>query len=73
MLTSSQMVELLKRSEDGEGVMDILKSMGLDPFDETDWLKKYKLDAVTSAKDVQNVKKAEKEKEEKENATKNRT
>lgn len=53
MLTDAQLSELLDRSKNGEGVMSILRSMGINPYEGTDWLQKSHINAVESAKKEQ--------------------
>lgn len=53
MLTDAQLTQLLARSAGGEGVMDILKSMGVNKYAGTDWLKKYHHERIVAAKKEQ--------------------
>lgn len=56
---------ILRRSEDGEGVIAVIRSMGLDEDATLEGLKPYH-DMLKAAKVVQRARKAEKDKKDKE-------
>ena len=61
MLTDRQMEELVRRSQDGEAVMAILESMGINRYTGTDWLQRHRRDEVIAAKKEQIRRKKEKD------------
>ena len=51
--TKEVLEEVLRRSEEGQGIVIALEEMGLDPGKGLDWLQKYHMGRVVAAKQKQ--------------------
>ncbi len=52
-MTPEQVAEVLDRSAQGEGVVNVLRDLGLEIYESLEYLKRYHNDDIIAAKQVQ--------------------